>query len=231
MSIWRFSLAKLSGRGIEADEVVQSSVSPLSLASEQIGSSAGVQAVSIEEVDSEAEFRRSYSVYLGIWMTLGAVEILWGVRLWMANTVVPILVLPGVVAVLWGLGILIWHGGSQNSRLRNIALYGSLLIMLASFLFWAYFQILQNPAYGTDEMAFDQYSAQLFLHGVNPYLHSMAPSFNLFQVNPNSYTWMVSGKPVTSLSYPALAFLLYIPFMAALYQYLRAGRWYVSRRP
>ena len=137
-----------------------------------------------------------------------------GRELWMANTVVPLLVFPGVIAILWGLGILIWHGGPERSRFRTIALYGSLVIVLASFLFWAYFQILQNPAYGTDEMAFDQYAAQLFMHGVNPYLHSMAPSFNLFQVNPNSYTWMVTGQPVTSLSYPALSFLLYVPFMA-----------------
>ena len=213
MSIWKFSLAKLSGRGLETERELQTSLPPPSFLSEGVGSSTPMRRGSSEEEIIKDESPSSYHVYLGIWMTLGVIEILWGVRLWMANTTVPLLVLPGVIAILWGLGILIWHGGSERSRFRTIALYGSLVIMLASFLFWAYFQILQNPAYGTDEMAFDQYAAQLFLHGVNPYLHSMAPSFNLFQVDPNSYTWMVTGKPVTSLSYPALSFLLYIPFM------------------
>lgn len=213
MSVWKFSLAKLSGRGLETERGLQSSLPPSSLI-ERVGSSTRMRRDSSEEEIIKNESHSLYQVNLGIWMTLGAIEILWGVRLWMANTVVPLLVFPGVIAILWGLGILIWHGGPERSRFRTIALYGSLVIVLASFLFWAYFQILQNPAYGTDEMAFDQYAAQLFMHGVNPYLHSMAPSFNLFQVNPNSYTWMVTGQPVTSLSYPALSFLLYVPFMA-----------------
>lgn len=153
----------------------------------------------------------------GAWITLGVIQILWGVRLWLANTTVPVIVIPGVIAVLWGLGIVVWHGGraaSDKSKAQDRVLAISLIVVLVCFLFWAYYQILSIPAYGTDEMAFDQYAAQLFLHGINPYLHSMAPSFRIFQVSPNGYTWMTNGKPVTSLSYPALSFLVYIPFLA-----------------
>ena len=51
-------------------------------------------------------------------------------------------------------------------------------------------------------------------HGLNPYVHSMAPSFSLFRVSPDGYTYNLTGVPVTQLSYPALAFLLYVPLLA-----------------
>ena len=79
---------------------------------------------------------------------------------------------------------------------------------------WSYFQVFIAPDYGTDEIAFDQYAAQLVLHGINPYLHSMAPAFPLFHVSPNGYTFLLNGKPVTTLSYPALSFEVYLPLLA-----------------
>ena len=183
-----------------------------------------------------ARVRSSGIVGPGGWITVGVIQILWGVRLWLANTTVPALVIPGVIAALWGLGVVVWHGGrtaSDNDRVQGRVLAISLVVVLGCFLFWAYYQILSIPAYGTDEMAFDQYAAQLFLHGVNPYLHSMAPSFRIFQVSPNGYTWMTNGKPVTSLSYPALSFLVYIPFLALgissqLAVWVNTGAWALS---
>ena len=79
---------------------------------------------------------------------------------------------------------------------------------------WSYFQLYITPDYGTDEVAFDQYAAQLALHGINPYLHSMAAAFPLFHVSPNGYTFLLNGQPVTKLSYPALAFEAYLPLLA-----------------
>ena len=79
---------------------------------------------------------------------------------------------------------------------------------------WSYFQVFTAPDYGTDEIAFDQYAAQLALHGINPYLHSMAPAFPLFHVSPNGYTFQLNGQPVTALSYPALSFEAYLPLLA-----------------
>ena len=79
---------------------------------------------------------------------------------------------------------------------------------------WSYFQVFIAPDYGTDEIAFDQYAAQLALHGINPYLHSMAPAFPLFHVSPNGYTFQLNGQPVTTLSYPALSFEAYLPLLA-----------------
>jgi len=72
--------------------------------------------------------------------------------------------------------------------------------------------VLGKPAYGTDEIAFDQYASQLLLfHGMNPYTHTMAPALGLFQVPDIYHTYTLTGKVVTSLSYPAGSFLFYIP--------------------
>jgi uncharacterized membrane protein len=84
----------------------------------------------------------------------------------------------------------------------------------AGLALWSYFQVYIAPDYGTDEIAFDQYAAQLALHGINPYLHSMAPAFPLFHVSPNGYTFQLNGQPVTALSYPALSFEAYLPLLA-----------------
>ena len=89
-----------------------------------------------------------------------------------------------------------------------------LILVLAALALWSYFQVFQAPDYGTDEIAFDQYAAQLALHGINPYLHSMAAAFPLFHVSPNGYTFTLAGQPVTSLSYPALSFEAYLPLLA-----------------
>ena len=93
--------------------------------------------------------------------------------------------------------------------------WAALAAIIAALAIWSYFQVFIAPDYGTDEIAFDQYAAQLALHGINPYLHSMAPAFPLFHVSPNGYTFQLNGQPVTALSYPALAFEAYLPLLAA----------------
>ena len=90
-----------------------------------------------------------------------------------------------------------------------------LAAVLIALALWSYFQVFIAPDYGTDEIAFDQYAAQLALHGINPYLHSMAPAFPLFHVSPNGYTFRLNGQPVTTLSYPALSFEAYLPLLAS----------------
>jgi uncharacterized membrane protein len=91
----------------------------------------------------------------------------------------------------------------------------ALAAVIAALAIWSYFQVFTAPDYGTDEIAFDQYAAQLALHGINPYLRSMAPAFPMFHVSPNGYTFQLNGQPVTALSYPALAFEAYLPLLAA----------------
>jgi len=101
-----------------------------------------------------------------------------------------------------------------GSRRRHQIGWAALLAVLAALALWSYFQVFVAPDYGTDEIAFDQYAAQLALHAINPYLHSMAPAFPLFHVSPNGYTFQLNGQPVTALSYPALSFEAYLPLLA-----------------
>jgi uncharacterized membrane protein len=123
-----------------------------------------------------------------------------------------------VVGGAWGLGTitvsLMQFGQSpQMRRYSNVLAWASALLLLAMFAAWAFVQVHNSPAYGTDELAFDQYAAQLVQHGMNPYVHSMNPSFNLFRVSPDGYTYTLTGQAVTQFSYPALAFLVYLPFL------------------
>lgn len=149
-----------------------------------------------------------------LWGVCGVVLILWGLRLWGYGTITNISTLPAVGLVAWGLVLLLWHGQSaQDSRMTRGILVVTLILAVVGLMVWSYAQIITIPAYGTDELAFDQYAAQLWLHGVNPYGRSMAAAFHLFQVSPNGYTWTLDGKAVTLLSYPAQSFLIYIPFM------------------
>ena len=109
-----------------------------------------------------------------------------------------------------------WLPGSVLSERRQHQLgWVTLAAVIAGLAVWSYFQVFTAPDYGTDEIAFDQYAAQLALHGIDPYLRSMAPAFPMFHVSPNGYTFQLNGQPVTSLSYPALAFEAYLPLLAA----------------
>src|ERR1700733_1035623 len=125
---------------------------------------------------------------------------------------------PIVILGLFGLLVIAaaWLPGSVLSERRQHQLgWVTLAAVIAGLAVWSYFQVFTAPDYGTDEIAFDQYAAQLALHGIDPYLRSMAPAFPMFHVSPNGYTFQLNGQPVTSLSYPALAFEAYLPLLAA----------------
>ncbi|MDA8358439.1 MAG: hypothetical protein M0Z95_19605, partial [Actinomycetota bacterium] len=73
--------------------------------------------------------------------------------------------------------------------------------------------VVANPAYGTDEAAYEQYAAHLLLEGLNPYAHSLLPALRQFQVPIQYATYTTSGGVVSTLGYPALPVLLVIPFV------------------
>ena len=147
----------------------------------------------------------------------GVFVIAWSFRLSGYLTFAPWLAIPVAVLGLTGLLVIItaWLPdpvlGSRGRRRIGWAAMAGVLVALA---LWSYFQVFIAPDYGTDEIAFDQYAAQLALHGLNPYLHSMAAAFPLFHVSPNGYTFQLNGQPVTTLSYPALSFEAYLPLLA-----------------
>ena len=74
------------------------------------------------------------------------------------------------------------------------------------------FTQITMKVYGTDSMAFTHYSASLVLQGENPYEHSMLPALEKYGVPPQLTTPMLDGLAVDLASYPALSFLIYVPF-------------------
>jgi len=147
----------------------------------------------------------------------GVFVITWAFRISGYSTFASWSAIPIVVLGLAGLLVIVaaWLPDSvlSDRRQRQIG-WVALAAVIAGLAIWSYFQVFISPDYGTDEIAFDQYAAQLALHGVNPYLQSMAPAFPLFHVSPNGYTFQLNGQPVTALSYPALAFEAYLPLLA-----------------
>ena len=118
---------------------------------------------------------------------------------------------------LAGVGIVLlltsWAHITSSPRIERLVQHVGLVAAMAGFAVWALMQVRTAPGYGTDEMAFNQYAGQIAAHFHNPYPRSMAPAFPAFDVSPNGYTFNLNGAPVTALSYPALSFLIYVPFL------------------
>ncbi|ACU53418.1 putative integral membrane protein [Acidimicrobium ferrooxidans DSM 10331] len=146
------------------------------------------------------------------WLLAGAVLILWGLRFGVGVAESAGFSLADVVMIGAGVAII---AGSPAIATRPRLHWAVLALVVAAFLAWATQQVLIAPAYATDELAFDQYAAHLVLQGVDPYRVSMAAAFARYQVSPNAFTLRFSGQPVTALSYPALAFLAYVPLLVA----------------
>ena len=147
----------------------------------------------------------------------GLFVVTWSFRLSGYLTFTPWLAIPMVILGLAGLLVIVaaWLPSSVlDSRRQHQIGWVAVAAVIMALALWSYLQVFLAPDYGTDEIAFDQYAAQLAWHGVNPYLRSMAPAFPLFHVSPNGYTFQLNGQPVTTLSYPALSFEAYLPLLA-----------------
>lgn len=154
-----------------------------------------------------------------LWTLVGLAIINWSVTLLSPASYFPPLAVLMVIAGFWGLGLVIVSLVDLSAypaiqRHSNHLAWASAILTLVLMAAWTYLQFHNNPAYGTDELAFDQYAAQLLHHGLNPYAHSMGPAFPMFRLSPDQYTYTTSGAEVLSLSYPSLSFLLYWPFIA-----------------
>ena len=147
----------------------------------------------------------------------GVFVVTWSFRLFGYLTFVPWLAIPVTLLGLTGLLVIVaaWLPVSVlGSRRQHQIGWISLVAVIAALALWSYLQVFIAPDYATDEIAFDQYAAQLAWGGIDPYLRSMAPAFPLFHVSPNGYTFQLNGQPVTTLSYPALSFEAYLPLIA-----------------
>ena len=144
------------------------------------------------------------------WSLAAAWILFAGIEVWSGSVLVAWIFPIALAANLGALCalVVIWSRRSVPTWLQ-VALLVLAAVTIASR---CYLLVLGQPAYGTDEIVFDQYAAQLLLfHGMNPYAHSMGPALTLFQVPSVYHTYTLTGQEVTSVSYPAGSFLLYIP--------------------
>jgi hypothetical protein len=174
-------------------------------------------ALSFEAEPPRNEGSRSWAERL-LWALVGVMIINWSVTLLStASFLAPVAVLD-VGAGFWGLGVVVvsmldLDGYAIARRFSGTFAWANAILVIVLMGVWAHLQFHANPSYGTDELSFDQYSAQLIHHGLNPYTHSMKPSFQLFRLSIDEATHTTTGAGVFLQSYPSLAFLIYMPFV------------------
>ena len=106
-------------------------------------------------------------------------------------------------------------------RFRDLPLVPLVLATLTSVYVVA--TIAYKGAYRTDVLAYSHYAAMLFGNqGLNPYTQDMAKALSMFAVQPSDLTPLTSGAYLTTFQYPALHFLVFVPFV---WLGLRDMRW------
>jgi len=105
-------------------------------------------------------------------------------------------------------------------RFRDLPLVALLLAMVVSVYVVA--TISYKGAYRTDVLAFSHYAAMLFVNqGANPYTQDMTKALDLFRVQPSDLTPLTSGTILMTFQYPALHFLVFVPFVLLKLQDMR----------
>jgi len=148
-------------------------------------------------------------------LTILAAAGLFGAALasWSAIIQVPLV---GVASVVGFGAILVAVIAASSARtVRELERLDVAILVLALVLLtaWAVSQLYFYPAYGTDEAAYEQYAAQLLVHGQNPYTHSLLPALTEFRVPIQYATYTLSGSISSSLAYPSLPVLIGVPFV------------------
>ena len=172
-------------------------------------------AMAAEPVAVPSGEARSFDFGVVLRILVALVWILWGLKLYQPTFTVSGAPESGFVYTVGGVVALAVAcarpTGKWASRLDLILLFGTVVAIGL----WTRAAVFGSPAYGTDEVAFDQGAAELLLRGVNPYGADLSWTFDAFRVLPSGTTNTLSGDFVHTLSYPAGAFLVYVPLLAA----------------
>jgi uncharacterized membrane protein len=94
-------------------------------------------------------------------------------------------------------------------KLRDVAFVSLILTTAVS---WYVITQIEHPgSYQTDALAFVHYSAILLSKGINPYPQDLQSALSMFSVSPEFITLTPSGNLVTTLNYPALQVIAFLP--------------------
>lgn len=88
------------------------------------------------------------------------------------------------------------------------------LIFAALFSIYVISEIFYMGVYRTDALAFTHYAAYFWrFPSWNPYPADMQKALEIFFVDVDYLTFTIDGDIITKLNYPALHFLVYVPFI------------------
>lgn len=97
-------------------------------------------------------------------------------------------------------------------RFRDLPLLPLMVATLVSI--YVVSTISYQGSYRTDVLAYSHYAAILFANGgVNPYVQDVTKALEMFAVQPSDLTPLTSGAYLTTYQYPALHFLVFVPFV------------------
>jgi len=138
-----------------------------------------------------------------------------GIAFNMWQSIISIPVIGAASVPLAFLGLLIIACGfmvHDDTALRRLE-WAALAISIACVIGWSATTLYFSPSYGTDEVAFEQYAAQLVTHGVDPYGADLSGALDLFRVPIQYATYTMNGGMSAGLAYPDLSFLLIVPLL------------------
>jgi len=112
-------------------------------------------------------------------------------------------------ALAFALFVLATLNDERILKLRDLAFIS---LILTTAISWYVVTQIEHPAsYQTDALAFVHYSAILLSQGINPYPQNLQSALTMFSVNPQFLTLTPNGNLVTTLNYPALQVIAFLP--------------------
>jgi uncharacterized membrane protein len=136
-----------------------------------------------------------------------------GFQIWRDGdpTTQPLAMLASLACYVAGVALLVYSSldGVSPNRKENAGAAGLVFAFCAFAAAWV---VMHGAPIGSDSLLFNVYSASIASHGGNPYAHSMEPAFNLYNVSKALVTPTTRGTEIYLQSYPAVSFLLYVPF-------------------
>jgi uncharacterized membrane protein len=132
---------------------------------------------------------------------------------WTSIISIPLLGIASIFFSLLGLLVIALGCICRNTIALARLEWFSLMISVAAIVAWSTTTLFFSPAYGTDEIAFAQYAAQLLSHGINPYTQDLAPAFDQFHVPIKYATYTMNGGVSSGLAYPDFSFLFITPLL------------------
>jgi len=112
-------------------------------------------------------------------------------------------------ALAFALFLLATLNSKSVMKLRDIAFVS--LILTTAISWYVVTQIEHPGSYQTDALAFVHYSAILLSKGINPYPQDLQSALSMFSVSPEFITLTPTGNLVSTLNYPALQVIAFLP--------------------